>query len=122
MIDKKILVVDDEILLCWSLRKKLENLGFEVSTVTDGEKAVEILKQNKFDAVVTDLRLPGVDGFYVGNTAKNIVPDVKLFMISAFGDDEAKLKSKQNNFLEFFDKPFDLEEVSNLIASDILET
>lgn len=119
MEDKKILVVDDEILLCWSLKKKLEKLGFAVATADSGEKAVEILKKQKFDALITDLRLPGIDGFSLAKSAINLSPDIKMFMISAFGDEEAKRRSETNNIKRFFDKPFDLDEFSKLVARDV---
>jgi DNA-binding NtrC family response regulator len=118
MEDKKILVVDDEILVCWSLKKKLEMLGFKVATANSGETAIEILKQQKFDALVTDLHLPGVDGFFVGKTAKTLTPDIKVFMVSAFGDEDSRSKSEKNNFRKFFDKPFDIEEMTSIIACD----
>lgn len=116
---KKILVIDDEILLCWSLKQKLETLGFKVVTADTGEKALNLLKNERFDAVLTDIRLPDINGIALVSIAKSLIPNIQTFVMSAYSEEKQKLLPDKQNIVKFFDKPFDLEEISNQILKYI---
>jgi len=66
----RILVVDDEMIVCESCKRILEEEGYEVDIALSGKEAFEKMKGNPFDIVITDLKMPGIDGmevFYRGN-------------------------------------------------------
>lgn len=111
----QILVVDDEPLVCWSLEKTLNRAGCRVTSLSCGEKAIELLRTGHFDLVITDLKLPKMDGFHVAEAARAIFPDIPVILISAFGDPSAREHSERLKVNYFFDKPFDLQEITNIV-------
>ena len=76
MSEVKILVVDDEMIVCESCKRILEEEGYEVETALSGKEAFEKMKANPFDIVITDLKMPGIDGMEV---LKNIPQGVSRF-------------------------------------------
>lgn len=113
----KVLIVDDEALIGWSLATKLKQEGFGVTVVENGEKAVEKFYSSHFDIVLTDYKLPNIDGLIVASKIKLNFPQIPVVMMSAFGDDPA-IKNKINTSIDrFIEKPFDLSEVIKIISS-----
>ena len=107
----RILIVDDEALVCWSLSRALQEEGYEVSTVQSGEEALDIMTECKFDLVVTDLRLPQLNGMDLLREIKRRFPQCKVLMISAFGTPKVRDEAMKEGVLQFFDKPFDIKEL-----------
>lgn len=106
----RVLVVEDEAHLAQGLRFNLEAEGYEAEVVGDGEAATERLlgQQEKFDAVVLDIMLPGKDGFDVVSdlrAARNYVP---VLMLTARGRPEDVLKGFASGADDYLPKPFDL--------------
>jgi two-component system response regulator PilR (NtrC family) len=60
----RILVVEDEMIVCESCKRILEEEGYEVETALSGQEAFDKMKENPFDIVITDLKMPGIDGTY----------------------------------------------------------
>lgn len=113
----QVLVVDDEPLVCWSLERVLTKAGFRVIKAESGEKAIENLRSQPVDVVITDMKLPHLDGFAVALEAKRRLPDTPVIMISAFGDSASRQKAKDMSIEYFIDKPFDLAAMTSLVAS-----
>ena len=114
-----ILIVDDEPLVCWTLETSLRKAGYDVTTADSGETAIEKIKSTHFDLIITDMKLPQADGFEVIRLAKQILPDIRIIMISAYGDQSVKLKASENSIDYFVDKPFNLTEFSLLVKQII---
>ncbi len=112
-----VLVVDDESLVCWALEKALNKIGCQISTVPTGEAAIEAMSASRFDLVITDMKLPHLDGFAVASEAKRRLPDTPVMMISAFGDSASRQKAEATSIEYFIDKPFDLAAMTSLVAS-----
>lgn len=81
---RKVLVIDDERVVCHSCRRVLEEEGFDVSVATNGREGIEKLSQQNFDAVIVDLRMPGVGGMDVLRILKRTKPDVQAIIITAY--------------------------------------
>jgi len=113
----RILIVDDEALVCWSLSRALQEEGYEVSTVQSGEEALDIMTECKFDLVVTDLRLPQLNGMDLLREIKRRFPQCKVLMISAFGTPKVRDEAMKEGVLQFFDKPFDIKELRESVRS-----
>ncbi|HHN64107.1 MAG TPA: response regulator, partial [Nitrospirae bacterium] len=79
---ERILVVDDEKSMNEVLKILLESEGFDVTSAYSGTQAISLLKGNHFDLVITDIKMPGADGFDVLRTAKEVDPDTIVIMIT----------------------------------------
>ena len=104
MAEERILVVDDEYLIRWTLEQNLTKEGYQVLVAQTGEEALEKVEQEALDLVLLDIKLPGMDGYEVLEKLlqkdRNIVP----IMITAF-DDEGRLGASQISQLDADLKP-----------------
>ena len=108
---RKILIVEDETLVSWSIGNILKKAGHESTIVDSGEKAVELLAKQDFDIVITDLKLPQIDGFVVATTAKTKNPTTPVVMISAMSNQTIQGLQVQQLIDYYLEKPFDLNEI-----------
>ncbi len=79
----QILVVDDEPLMCNALSRILENEGYKVTTVPDGEKALTIIKDKQQDVVLLDVVMPGIDGREVCHKTREFSPETQVIYFTA---------------------------------------
>jgi ATP-dependent Lon protease len=114
---QKVLVVDDE----ESARRNLEHVltkeGYAVSTAASGVEALSLLERDRFDIVVTDLRMESVDGMEVLEKAKARDPEVEVIMISGYATDPVAKEAMKRGSFHFFAKPFKFEELRETIQS-----
>ncbi len=82
----RILVVDDEEALRTVLSGELVNEGYQVGTAGDGDEAITLIKQQPFDVVLLDIKMPKVDGFEVLKFIKKDYASTKVIMLTAFAD------------------------------------
>ncbi len=120
MAKARVLVVDDEKSMRDLLSITLEKEGYEVLTAAGGEAAIEALRRDTTDAVITDLRMPKVDGLQVLRAAKEISPDVAVIVITAVASTETAVEAMKLGAYDYITKPFKLDEVS-LIVRNALE-
>src|SRR6266700_985397 len=120
MAKARVLVVDDEKSMRDLLSITLEKEGYEVLTAAGGEAAIEALRRDTTDAVITDLRMPKVDGLQVLRAAKEISPDVAVIVITAVASTETAVEAMKLGAYDYITKPFKLDEV-NLIVRNALE-
>jgi len=112
---KKILIVEDEFVVRESLREWLTEDGYEVECVDTGEKALEEIKKQDFGFVILDLRLPGMDGLQVFESAKQLKPDIKGAMITAYPLKETWEKASNLGILGFLPKPFNVKDLEEIL-------
>jgi DNA-binding response OmpR family regulator len=105
----KILIVEDEQHIADGLRFNLEAEGYEVQIVEDGEMALDLLSTSRFDAVVLDVMLPGIDGFAVARTMRDRRDYTPVLMLTARGRPEDVLRGFEAGTDDYLPKPFDLE-------------
>ncbi len=105
----KILIVEDEKHLAEGLRFNLELEEFEVKLAEDGEKALEILAEEDFDAIVLDVMMPKVDGFTVAKTLRENENYTPILMLTALSSPEDVLKGFEAGTDDYLPKPFELE-------------
>src|SRR5689334_2107320 len=84
--NQRVLLIEDDQELRYSLGQILSQLAFDVEAVADGESALEKLRQEVFDSLITDLRLPGMSGERVITEAKAIYPDMIVIVITGHAD------------------------------------
>lgn len=110
----KIMVIDDEKIVVDMTRMHLKKEGFEVETFLSAAPALERLKEEKFDVVVTDLKMKGIDGMEVLRTIKQLYPDIHVIMITAFAHLNTSIEAFRGQVFDFFPKPF---KIKDFIAS-----
>jgi two-component system alkaline phosphatase synthesis response regulator PhoP len=105
-----VLIVEDERHLADGLRFNLEAEGYEVETVSDGESALALLleKRERFDVVVLDVMLPGIDGFTVASDLRRAGQFVPVLMLTARGRPEDVLRGFEAGADDYLPKPFEL--------------
>lgn len=111
MSDYRIMIIDDEKIVGDMARLSLEQEGYTVETFLNGESALARLGEQKFDVVVTDLKMKGVDGMEVLRTVKNLYPDTKVIMITAFANLDTAIEALRGDVHDFFPKPVKIKEL-----------
>lgn len=116
----RILIVEDENSMREVLRILLEGEGYEVISASDGLKGLSYIDKDIFDLVITDIKMPGADGFEVLTKVKHISPDTIVLMITAFGTTEAAIEAMKLGAYDYINKPFKIDEI-RLIVKKALE-
>jgi DNA-binding response OmpR family regulator len=107
----RILIVDDEELVCWSLMKVLQKAGFQVVVAHTAQAAIEAFLDCPADLLISDLNLPDLSGDDLARQVRALRPACKVIIISAFGEEEAKCRARKAGAAEFLDKPLSLPEI-----------
>jgi len=107
----RILIVDDEESIRETLREILEYEGYEIEEASDGEKAISLLKKFNYDAVLSDIKMPKLDGIEVLERAKSIAPELPFIMISGHGTIETAIEATKKGAFDFINKPPDLNKL-----------
>src|SRR4030066_412478 len=115
----RILVVDDEMIVCESCRRILEEEGYEVEAALSGKEAFEKMKANSFDIVITDLKMPGIDGMEVLKTFRKEYPDSIIIMITGFSTVETAVEAMKLGAFDYIPKPFTPDEVAIVVKKAI---
>jgi two-component system response regulator FixJ len=113
----KILVVDDDIAVCDSLKAILSTYGFEVAHLHSAEDLLQHLDAAKPDCILLDLRMPGIDGMAALRILASVPAVPPIIMISAHGDIAAAVEAMRNGAADFVEKPFDDEALHSKISS-----
>jgi len=108
---ERILVVDDEYLIRWSLQQELAKEGYEVTTAEDGEGALRLVREFSPDLVLLDIQLPGLDGIQVLQRIKASDPEIVVIMITAHGMVDTAVAAMKSGAFDYINKPFNLEGV-----------
>jgi CheY-like chemotaxis protein len=116
---RSVLVVDDQPEVCEMLEDYLAHLGARVAAVTDGNVALEHLRRSSFDAIVTDLRMPGFDGGALVSAARQIDPGLVVIVMTGYPSFESALTVVRMGAHEYLRKPFDLAEVQRALSSGL---
>lgn len=112
---EKILVVDDEILVRNFLAETLRRRGIEVVTAENGQKAFNILKENVFDLVITDMKMPDLTGIDVLKRVKELSPGTIVVVITAFGSIENAVEAMKLGAFNYLIKPFSPDTIEAVI-------
>jgi DNA-binding NtrC family response regulator len=109
---EKILIVDDEPdmlkLLSMILREKT---SYEITTTNNPMEAIELAKQSRFDLVISDLKMPGLDGMEIIDAVKKVDEDIPVIIITAFASVESASEAIQKGGFDFITKPFRKEQI-----------
>lgn len=107
----KILIIDDEPLIRISISDALKEDGYTVRETDSGREGVSHLKEDGFDIVITDLRLPDIDGIEVLKSCKRASPETMVILITAYGAVETAVEAMKYGAYDYITKPFSMDEL-----------
>jgi CheY-like chemotaxis protein len=117
-----ILVVDDEENLNWSLVNSLRKEGYTADGALSGEEALRRLTATPYNCVISDVKMPGMDGFELLQWLRQHRPRTRVIMMTAFGSPTARQEAMRGGVIAYLEKPFDLaalkEELRRLVPSE----
>lgn len=112
---EKILIVDDQTNIRALLSVVLTSEGYVTFQASSGEAALEIVEKERPDILITDLKMPGMDGLELVKQCRLIRPHMILFMMTAYGELDIIAEARRSGVVEYFPKPFDIDEVRQKI-------
>ncbi|HPL96567.1 MAG TPA: sigma-54 dependent transcriptional regulator [Smithellaceae bacterium] len=115
----KILIVDDELNMRLVLEAMLKKEGYGVATASDGLEALQMLKSGPFAAVITDLKMPRMDGMALLDRLGGEYPDLPVIIITAHGTVATAVEALKKGALDYITKPFELDEIKNVVAKAV---
>ncbi len=115
----KILIIEDENSMREVLKMLLEGEGYEVTTASDGLEGISCAEKDIFDLVITDMKMPKLDGFEVLKKLKEISPNTIVIMITAFGTSEKAIEAMKMGAYDYINKPFNIDEIRLIVKNAI---
>ncbi|MBC7359992.1 MAG: response regulator [Desulfacinum sp.] len=111
----RILILDDEPIVCKRLKPTFEKAGYEVETFTDSARALERAREQDFDVVITDLKMENIDGMQFLTEVKERSPATEVIVITGFATMETAKESFQKGVFDFVAKPFKISEILDAV-------
>lgn len=111
-----ILVVDDEEVVLLSVRKALKRDGYNIETANAAIDALEMLKEQKYEVMITDLMMPGMDGMQLLEHVKAHIPEMRVVMITGYATMALAMQAIRQGAFDFIAKPFTRDELSSAVA------
>jgi two-component system response regulator HydG len=115
----RVLIVDDDTVGRYTLRGLLEDEGLEVEEAADGQIALDLLASREFDLILSDLRMPRVDGMEFLRRAQALSPAPRIILLTAHGSERHAVEAMKLGALDYFRKPFDVEEVLKVVRRSL---
>lgn len=107
----RILIVEDDKRMREALRQIMTKEKFDVDTASSGEEALKVFKNRHFDLVISDLKLPGIDGMEVLKAIREFRPETSVIIITAFATIDSAVQAMKLGAEDYISKPFNLEEI-----------
>ncbi len=112
----RVLVIDDEPTICWGFQQLLSGEGHEVQIAASAEEGLRLAERQAPDAIVLDVRLPGMDGLSAIELFRLRVGHVPIIVITAFGNLETAVKAIEQGAFDYLTKPFELDRISVVLG------
>jgi two-component system nitrogen regulation response regulator GlnG len=108
-------VIDDDRSIRWVLERALQKGGMEVVAFSDGSEILEKLKRQAPDVIVSDIRMPGIDGLQLLREIGEQCPDLPVIIMTAHSDMDSAVSAYESGAFEYLPKPFDIDEALSLV-------
>jgi len=112
---RQVLILDDEPIVCKRLKPAFQRAGYEVETFTEGQAALARVEEKKFDLIVTDLKMEGLDGLQFLGRVKEVNPKTDFIVITGFATLETAKESFRKGAYDFLAKPFKLSDLMDIV-------
>ncbi|MGB9629645.1 MAG: sigma-54-dependent transcriptional regulator, partial [Thermodesulfobacteriota bacterium] len=111
----KILLIDDEPLMRMTIQDALESEGYQVGVAETGQKGLALFSKNSFDILITDLKLPDLDGLQILKEVKMTNPETQVILITAYGSIDSAVTAMKEGASDYLTKPFSMDELLLII-------
>ncbi len=112
-----ILVVDDELNIRRILQMAFDKVGYQTLVAEDAREAIKLLESEKFDLVITDVTMPGMNGYDLQKQIQQVFPDLPVIIMTAFGTIPQAVAAIRNGAFEYITKPFDLDQLKRIVSA-----
>ncbi|MSU76786.1 MAG: sigma-54-dependent Fis family transcriptional regulator [Gemmataceae bacterium] len=112
----QLLIVDDEEAVCWALKKAFSKLGHHVAVAPSAEEAFVLAAKQRFDAIVLDVRLPGLDGISAMAKLRSLTGNAPVVVVTAFGNLATAVGAVEGGAFDYLAKPFDLAQAIDTVT------
>ncbi len=112
---KHILLVDDDDSIRWVLNEALADLGLQVTQTSDADSAIKFLEAENYDLIISDVRMPGTSGIELLKHCQQYFPELPVIIMTAHSDLDSAVTAYTKGAFEYLPKPFDLDEVNDII-------
>ena len=113
--DTRILIVDDEQITLDNISYILQKEGYTTITCLTGQEAVEIIKKSRFDLLITDLKLPDIDGIDILKICKELHPETEVIIVTAYATIDTAVCAMKEGAYHYLTKPFKIDELRILV-------
>ncbi len=115
---KKVLIVDDEETLTWSMARSLskDKDKYEVVVANNGGEALNVLRKEKIDLVISDIRMPDINGLDLLVKIKKEYPQTKVIIMTAYGSSDVQKEANRRGSLYYVEKPFEIADIRKIIV------
>jgi len=116
---KKVLIVDDEETIAWGISKTLaqsSDLGVETAYTVKASQALEMLGADRYDLVITDIKMPEMTGIDLLKEVKEKYPDTGVIIMTAYGSTEVQMEASKRGSIFYIEKPFDIKVLKKAIS------
>jgi DNA-binding NtrC family response regulator len=117
----RVLVIDDEKIVCDRLSVELERAGLEIEAFTESGQALERMSSQHFDLVITDIKMRGPNGIEVMNFVKENHPSTRVIVITGFATVETAREVLKGGAVDFIPKPFKMSQLRELVLRLVAE-
>lgn len=118
---RSILVVDDELLIRDLLYDFFHQQGWDIAIAENGEKALEILRSKKVDLVLTDLRMPDMDGLSLTSEVRKSYPDLPVIIMTGYPSVDTAISALRQRVADYVIKPFNINKLYKTIEAQVSE-
>jgi DNA-binding NtrC family response regulator len=116
---KRILIVDDELLIRDLLYDFFLGRGWDVSVAEGGQKAIDFLKNQDFDIVLTDLKMPDMDGMDLTGRVKSLYPDVPVIIMTGYPSLDSAVEALRHKVDDYITKPFNINQLYKTVQKTV---
>ncbi|WP_026695974.1 response regulator [Peribacillus kribbensis] len=117
---RRVLIVDDQFGIRILLNEVLQREGYETFQAANGPQALDIVKKHPPDLVLLDMKIPGMDGIEILKRMKQIDKDIKIIIMTAYGELDMIQEARDLGALTHFAKPFDIDDIRKAVRENIL--
>jgi len=116
---RKVLIVDDQLGIRILLEEVFKMEGYITFQAPNGKKALEIIQEQSIDMVLLDMKIPGMDGLEILKRIKSVSSNIKVIMMTAYGELDVIKETTELGALMHFTKPFDIDELKEAVNTNL---